>query len=61
MPRIIKLVKKFILSVFFIYGYNMLAQPLGIIIPLNIFTILYVMMFGVLGLVSLIIIFICSF
>ena len=61
MYKLIKLLKKFIISAFFIYGYNLLAQPLNIIIPLNFFTIIYVVLFGVPGLISLIIIYLYAF
>lgn len=61
MSRIFRLFKKIIIAAFFIYGYNILAQPLNIIVPLNLITIGYVTIFGVPGLISLIIIYISAF
>ena len=61
MGRIFKLFRKLIVSAFFIYGYNVLAQPLNIIIPLNIITIGYVSLCGVPAMISLLLIFIFSF
>ncbi len=61
MSKIFKLLKKVIIAAFFIYGYNILAQPLNIIVPLNLITIAYVTFFGVPGLISLIIIYISAF
>jgi len=61
MFKIFKLLKMMVLSTFFIYGYDVLANPLNLAIPLNIYTLGYVSFFGVSGLVSLIIIYIFSF
>jgi len=61
MSKIFQLIKKILFAVFFIYGYNILAKPLNIIIPFNYITILYVSLFGVTGLFSLILIYIFSF
>jgi len=56
-----KLLRLIVLSTFLIYGFDVLANPLNILIPLNIITIFYVSIFGVSGLISLIIIYIISF
>lgn len=61
MSKIFKILKRIIIAAFFIYGYNILAQPLNIIVPLNLITIGYVAFFGVPGLISLIIIYISAF
>ena len=61
MSKLFKFFKKFIIAAFFVYGYNVLAQPLNLIIPLNLITITYVTVFGVSGLISLIIIYIFAF
>lgn len=52
--KIFKILKKIVFSMFLIYGYNLIAVPLGILVPLNILTILYVSIFGVPALLSLI-------
>ena len=61
MSKLFNILKKVVFAAFFIYGYNVIAQPLNIIIPLNIITILYVSIFGIPGLLSLITIYIFSF
>ena len=61
MFKFFKLLKLIVLSTFFIYGFDVLANPLNILIPLNFFTIFSVSVFGVSGLISLIIIYIISF
>ena len=54
--KIFKLLKKIIISSFLIYGYNLLAQPLKAIIPLNVVTVSTVALLGIPALFSLIII-----
>ena len=54
-------VKKIITSIFILYGYNMIASPLGFIIPINIITIVLVSIFGIPALFSLIFILILVF
>lgn len=61
MFKIFKLIKKLLIAAFLIYGYNVLAQPLNLIIPLNILSISYVGIFGVPGLLSLIILLMFGF
>lgn len=61
MSKLFKLFKRIIFAAFFIYGYNVIAQPLNVIIPLNLITILYVTTFRVTGLLSLILIYVFSF
>ncbi len=55
LKRIFKIIKKIVFAVFLIYGYNILAVPLGIIVPLNLLTIIYVTLFDVPALLSLIV------
>ena len=40
------ILKKFIFSVLVIYAFNMIVFPIGIIIPMNFFTIITVMLCG---------------
>ncbi len=61
MSKIFKILRKILVGAFLIYGYNVLAQPLNLPIPLNFFTIGYVAIFGVTGLISLIIVLIYAF
>lgn len=56
MEKLYKILKKTIYSVFLIYAYNLVAQPLNIIIPINIFTVLIITIMGPVSLLSLVII-----
>ena len=40
------IIKKFIYSVLVIYAFNMIIYPVGIIIPMNFFTIITIMICG---------------
>lgn len=54
LKTILKILKKLFISVFLIYGYNLLAVPTGIIIPINIMTVFFVYLFDIPALLSLI-------
>ena len=54
LKKIFQIFKKILFSMFLIYGYNLIAVPLEILVPLNILTVLYVAIFGVPALLSLI-------
>lgn len=54
LKKIFQILKKIVFSMFLIYGYNLIAVPIGILVPLNILTVLYVAIFGVPALLSLI-------
>lgn len=56
LKKIFSVLKKVIYSSFLIYGYNMIAAPLNLIIPLNLVTVSLVMVLGFPSLISLIII-----
>ena len=49
--------KRIIVSAFILYGYNLIAAPLNIIIPINVITVLLLSIFGIPALLSLIFIF----
>lgn len=52
---IIRIIKKIIVSIIVLYGYNMITQSFNLNIPINIFTVLLVTIFdgcGFLGLVA---------
>lgn len=53
---ILKIIKKIIISSFLLYGYNLLVQPIGLIIPINIFTIGIISILGIPSLLCLIVI-----
>ena len=52
--KVLNVIKKITISSFLLYGYNLIVQPLGLIIPINIITIGAVSLFGVPALLSLI-------
>ena len=54
LKKIFKIIKKFILSIFLLYGYNLIGQSLGMIIPINIYTVLLITFFGLPALLALI-------
>lgn len=45
--KIFKLIKRIILSIFILYGYNLISQSFGMIIPINIYTVLLLSIFGI--------------
>lgn len=53
---ILKYLKKFVIAAFVIYAYNMIAVNFNLIIPINIWTILFVGLFDIPGIITLIII-----
>ena len=46
MKNVLMFIKKIIVAILFIYTYNIIVFPLGIIIPINIFNVLIVSFFG---------------
>lgn len=54
--KILELIKKIIFSTFFLYAYNLIAAPLNLFIPINIFTILLLSILGLPSLLALIVI-----
>ena len=55
------LLKKIVFSVFLIYGFNIIAEPLNLIIPINIITVGAITILGVPALLSLIAIYFIVF
>ena len=45
--KIIKFSGKIVVSSFLLYGYNILIQPMGLIIPINIITVLIISILGI--------------
>lgn len=54
MQRILLFIKRFILSIFILYGYNLIAVNFNCIVPINIFSIMVTVILGVPGMISLI-------
>jgi len=59
--KIIKIIKKVVFSAFLLYGYNILVEPLGLIIPINLITVGFISIFGLPALFSLILIHVLVF
>ena len=51
---IFKIIKRIIISSFLLYAYNLIVQPIGCIIPINVFTIGALTILGVPALLALI-------
>ena len=50
MKTIFKFIKKFVLSGSTLFAFNIMASPLNFQIPINLFTILFMIVFGFLSL-----------
>lgn len=61
LKKIFKIVKKIMISVFLLYGVSLVVNPLDIIIPINIITVLFVTILGIPAVLSLILIFVIVF
>lgn len=61
LKKIVKVLKKIIFSSFLLYGYNILIEPLGLIIPINIITVGIISIFGIPALFSFILIYVTIF
>lgn len=56
MKKIYTLFKKVVFGFFFLYGFNVLASPLNILIPINLYTLLLFVILGIPSIFSLIVI-----
>ena len=61
MKKIIQIVKRIVFSSFLLYGYNILVEPLGLIIPINVITVGVLSIFGIPALFSFILIYVMIF
>lgn len=52
--KIFKVLKRIIISTFLLYGYNLLVQPLGFIIPINFITVGLITILGIPAMLALI-------
>lgn len=50
MKSLFNIIKRIIMSSFSIFLFNMMISPLNIVIPINIFTILFSSLFGIMAL-----------
>lgn len=61
LKKIFKFIKKIILSIFVLYGYNLISRSLGMIVPINIYTVLLLSILGIPALFALIFILVVVF
>ena len=59
--KIYEVIKKIVISAFILYGYNLIAAPINLIIPINIITISILTIFGIPSLLLLILILVIAF
>ena len=50
MNKILKVVKKIVLSGFTLFAFNLKVSPLNFLIPINTFTVIFTAIFGILSL-----------
>jgi len=61
LKKIFNLIKKIVFSVFLIYGFNLIASPLNLIIPINVITVGFITLLGLPALLSLILVYFIVF
>ncbi len=61
MKLFFKIIKKIIISIIILYGYNVITQPFNLNIPINIFTIGILFLFDTTGFLGLVIFYILNF
>lgn len=61
LKKIFNLFKKIVISAFILYGYNLIASPINLIIPINVFTVGILTLFGIPAIFSLIVILVLIF
>ncbi len=54
LKKLFKIIKRVIISSFLLYGYNLLVQPIGLILPINIYTVGIISLLGVPSMLALI-------
>lgn len=59
--KIFTLLKKIIVSLFILFGYNIILNRFNIIIPINIFTIVIVSLFSNFGFIYLVLLYLLVF
>jgi SigmaK-factor processing regulatory protein BofA. len=55
--KLYQFIKKIIVSSFFLYGYNLIAAPLNLFIPINLITVLLLSVLGIPSMFALMVIF----
>lgn len=61
LKNILNFIKRIVFSSFLLYGYNLLINPLNLVIPINVITIFSIAIFGIPAFVSFIFIYLIVF
>ena len=61
LKKILKLFKRIVISAFVLYGYNLIASPLGLVVPINVINVSILTALGIPSLFALIIILVVTF
>lgn len=58
---ILKILKKIIIGLVLLFGYNTFLSSLNVMIPINVFTIIFASLFDVPGIIGLIMLYLINF
>ena len=61
LKSILKIIKKIVISIIVLYGYNLITQPFNLNIPINIITILIMVLFDTSGFVGMVLFYFLNF
>lgn len=61
LKSILKIIKKVVISILILYGYNLITQPFNLNIPINIITIMIMVLFDTCGFVGMILFYFFNF
>lgn len=54
LKKLLKIIKRIVVSSFLLYGYNLLVQPIGLIVPINVITVGVISILGIPAMLGLI-------
>lgn len=58
---ILKILKKIIIGLVLLFGYNTFLSSLNVIVPINVFTIIFASLFDVPGIIGLVMLYLVNF
>lgn len=61
LKKIIKLIKKIVISILVLYGYNIFTQPYNLNIPINMITITILVLFDTSGFLGIVLFYFLNF
>lgn len=61
LKSILKVIKKIVISIIVLYGYNLITQPFNLNIPINIITILIMVLFDTSGFIGMVLFYFLNF